>query len=396
MTDQLPETPDEQAEPMAESPSEQPGPMAESPHQPAESEPESKGQSNKLIIVLVGALILALACIVFLFVAYVFGDRSGSEGEGVLPPPGETVEATVIPPTPEPGDPTATVIARKGVNVRTGPGLNFPVIGIAPFGSTLEVVGVSADGTWWVINVPAATGGNGWVSDEFVRVQDSDGVMVIPSPPTPTPVATPTPTATPAPDINFTANRTTINAGEKATLSWSVENVSAVYMYPVGDTFENYPVTGQGSRDVQPYITTSYELLTFNRDGSTSASRIEIAVVGGLTSGRWLLSSYSTPAGGLQRPLPGTEITARFGADGSLSGSAGCNSYNGSFTAFDQTLRVNKLSPSQAWCDSPDGIMDQEGTFLSLMQRVARMAISAGQLTVFDSSGNRILEFVSG
>ena len=71
-----------------------------------------------------------------------------------------------------------------------------------------------------------------------------------------------------------------------------VENVTAVYMYPVGDSFENYPTVGQGSTDVQPYITTSYELLTFNPDGSSSASRIEITVVNGLTSGRWILSSY--------------------------------------------------------------------------------------------------------
>jgi heat shock protein HslJ/uncharacterized protein YraI len=361
-----------------------------------EPTPEKSGQSNTLLIIVGGALALALAAIVFLLVVYVFGDGSGSEGEGALPPPGETVEATVIPPTPEPGDPTATVIARKGVNVRTGPALNFPVIGIAPFGSTLEVIGVSADGTWWVVSVPAAPEGNGWVSDEFVQVENGDNVLVIPSPPTPTPLATPTATATPAPDINFTASRTTINAGEKATLSWSVENVAAVFMYPVGDNFENYPTVGQGSKDVQPYITTSYELLTFNPDGSSSASRIEITVVSGLTTGRWLLSSYSTSGGGLQRPLPGTEITARFGADGSLSGSAGCNSYNGTFMAFDQTLRVNRLSPSQAWCETPDGIMDQEGTFLLLMQQAARMSISAGQLTVFDSGGNRILEFVSG
>jgi heat shock protein HslJ len=108
------------------------------------------------------------------------------------------------------------------------------------------------------------------------------------------------------------------------------------------------------------------------------------------------LSSYSTPGGGFQRPLPGTEITARFGADGSLSGSAGCNSYNSSFMAFDQTLRIYNLTPSQAWCDAPNGIMDQEGTFLTLMQQAARMAISSGQLTVFDSSGNRILEFING
>jgi len=316
--------------------------------------------------------------------------------EPELPPPAMTMEATVIPPPPDPGEPTATVIAKNGLNVRTGPGLEYPVIGVAPSGITLEVVGVSQDRTWWVINIPGAPGNYGWVSEEYVEVQNGDGVLVIPAPPVPTPVATLKPTVTPAPDMAFTANRTTINAGEKATLSWSVENVTAVYMYPIGDSFENYPTTGQGSREVQPYITTSYELLTFNPDGSTGSSRIEIGVVNGLTSNRWILSSYSTPGGGYQRPIPGTEITARFGTNGSLSGSAGCNSYNSSFMAFDKTLRIYNMAPSVAFCGDPGGIMEQEGTFLDLMQRAARMEISAGQLTVFDGAGNRMLEFMNG
>ncbi|GMQ78617.1 MAG: hypothetical protein BMS9Abin02_1140 [Anaerolineae bacterium] len=359
---------------------------------------EQKQSSNILLIILAVALVAAIAAIIFLVVIFVItdGSDSGSEGEIVLPPPGVTVEATVIPPTPEAGDPTAIVTSRAGVNVRTGPGVEYPVIGIAPFGTTTEVVGVSSDGTWWVVNIPGAPGNYGWVSDEYVSVENVDNVLIIPSPPTPTPVATPTATATPAPDIIFTASRTTINAGEMATLSWSVENVTAVYLYPVGDRFENYPVIGQGTRDVQPYITTSYELLTFNPDNTTSASRIEITVINGLTTGRWLLQSYSPPSGGLKRPISGTEITARFGVDGSLSGSSGCNNYSGGFTAYDQTLRTNRLTSSQQLCQKPNGIMEQEGEFLLLMQQASKMRISAGQLTIFDSVGNRILEFLNG
>ena len=357
-----------------------------------------KDNKNRIIIILIVALAVALAGLIFLLVAYVFGNNaaSGPDEGAELPPPIVTVEATLVPPTPEPGDPVARVTARAGVNVRTGPGLEYQVIGLAPFNAQLEVVGVSRDGTWWVVNVPASLNSQGWVADEYVQVENGDNVIAVPAPPTPTPAASPTPTATPAPEINFSASSTTINAGESATLNWSVENIVAVYVYPVGDRFENYPVTGQGSRDVRPYITTSYELLTFNRDDTTSAERIEITVVNGLTSGRWVLQSYSTPAGGSKTPLPGTELTARFGAEGSLSGSGGCNNYNGGFIAFDQTLRTSNLTSSQVLCADPAGVMEQEGTFLTLVHQASKMKISAGQLDVFDSSGNRILVFRLG
>jgi heat shock protein HslJ len=303
---------------------------------------------------------------------------------------------TEVVPTPEPGKPTAWVTAPGGVNVRTGPGVAYPIILLAPVGAKGEIVGVSPDRSSYVVSVPGAPSGVGWVAAEYVRVENADNLPVIQPPPLPTPAATPTPPPTPAPNINFSASRTTINAGETATLSWNVENVKAVYMFPVGASPFDYPVTGQGSRDVQPGITTSYELRVINPDDSTSSHRIEITVIGGLTGGRWLLASYSTPAGGYQTPLPGSQVTARFGADGSLSGSAGCNSYNSGFTAFDRTLRINNLAASQALCDAPAGVMEQESTFLSLMRQAHSFAISAGQLEVFDAGGNRILVFNSG
>ena len=194
----------------------------------------------------------------------------------------------------------------------------------------------------------------------------------------------------------FEASRTTINAGETALLSWSVEGVKAVYMFPVGANYINYPTTGQGSKEVRPGITTTYVLLVFNMDDSTSSASVEITVVGGLTANRWLLQSYSSPATGLRTPLPGTEINARFEANGNLSGSAGCNTYNGGFTAYDETLSIGKLSSSQTLCSQPEGIMDQEAIFLSLMQKAARFNVSAGQLNVFDGGGNRILVFNAG
>jgi heat shock protein HslJ len=357
-----------------------------------------QSSSNTLVIILAVAFVIALIGLIAVLAVLLLGGDSDSDSDGgaVVPPPGITVVPTQVVPTPEPGTPTAWVTAPGGVNVRTGPGTAYPVILTAPLGTQGEIVGVSADRTWWVVRVPGAPNGVGWAAAEYVRAENAENVPVVQPPPEPTPAATATPVPTPAPDISFSASRTTLNAGETATLSWSVENVKAVYMFPVGASPFDYPVTGQGSREVQPGITTSYELRVINPDDSTSSQRIEIAVIGGLTGGRWVLASYSTPAGGFQTPLPGSQVTARFGADGSLNGSAGCNSYGGGFTAYDRTLRINALTASQALCDSPPGVMEQESTFLSLMQQARSFAVSAGQLEVFDGGGNRILVFNNG
>jgi heat shock protein HslJ len=369
------------------------------------SDGDKKGGNNTvLVVVLVVALVLALIAIAALAFTLLDRDSSGTEGEVPPPvivtaPPGPTVPLpTLIAPTPEPAEPTATVIAPLGVNVRTGPGTEYPSMGIAPQGTTLEVVGVSQDGTWYVINVP----GNavGWVAAEYVAVENVEDVPVSPAPPTPTPAATATPTATPAPQIAFMAQPTQINAqinaGGTSILSWQVENVRAVYVYPVGANFNNYPVTGQGQMEVQPYITTSYELLTFNNDGSNSAQRVQVTVVDGLTSSRWVLSAYQSGTGGLASVLPGTQVTARFSSNGDLSGSAGCNTYSGGFTAYANVLRVNSVSSSQTFCENPPGVMEQEAAFLANMSSAASFSIVGGQLTIFNGSGQTVLSFVRG
>ncbi|UCG24284.1 MAG: META domain-containing protein, partial [Chloroflexota bacterium] len=332
----------------------------------------------------------------------------GDEMDLVLPAGGgvlkmvdlATYESRLSPPEPEAGEPTATVISPVGANVRTGPGTQFPILGVAPLGTTGRVVGVSEDGLWWAVYVPGAPGNQGWVAGSTVEVENVENVPVIPAPAPPAqPTPTPAPTATTPPssgDLNFTASATTINAGETVLLSWSVEGVQAVYMFPVGANYLNYPTTGVGSKEVMPGITTTYVLLVFNTDGSTTSDSIEISVLNGLTAFNWVLQSYSSPETGYRTPIPGTQITARFEATGALSGNAGCNDYGGGFTAYDQTLRVSNVSVTGSLCGQPEGVDEQESVYLSLLQRAARFTVSAGQLSVFDSAGNRILTYLSG
>ena len=106
------------------------------------------------------------------------------------PPPG-TGEI----PTPEPG--AASVTATTYLNVRTGPGLQFPVLFVAQPGGTGEAIGITSDGAWYAVKLPTnlSSTGAGWVSAQYVIPQNTEGLPVLPVPPLPPEVPAPPPEA---------------------------------------------------------------------------------------------------------------------------------------------------------------------------------------------------------
>jgi len=110
----------------------------------------------------------------------------------VKAPPSQT---PVTLPPPATGAPTAT--ATDYVNLRTGPGTNYPVLGVAAPGATSTILGKSQDGQWWVVTVPTTltATGQAWVSASYVIVSNAANVPVIPAPPAP-PTVTPVPPST--------------------------------------------------------------------------------------------------------------------------------------------------------------------------------------------------------
>jgi uncharacterized protein YraI len=87
--------------------------------------------------------------------------------------------------TPDPNRPTATTT--DAINVRSGPGTDYPSYGISPVGATAEVIGKSEDGKWWVVKLPTdlAPDGRGWVNANYVEVTNAETVPVIDTPPLP-------------------------------------------------------------------------------------------------------------------------------------------------------------------------------------------------------------------
>lgn len=92
-------------------------------------------------------------------------------------------EPLAVLPEPAPGEPAAQ--ATGNVNVRSGPGANYPVFGVMPLGRVAQVIGKSQDGLWWTVSVPVAPLGQGWVSGQFVQVGNGENTPVLPAPPVP-------------------------------------------------------------------------------------------------------------------------------------------------------------------------------------------------------------------
>ena len=178
------------------------------------------------------------------------------------------------------------LVTLVNLNVRSGPGTDYPVVGRLPRGERALINGKSVDGSWWRIEFPSGTGAYGWVSAYYVTPHNADNVPVVKALlPPPTPTWTPTPTSAPvtpqpgstgeavAVAIRFTADKTTLQVGECTSLHWSVDNVSAVYLDGAG-------VTGHGDKRVCPGSTTTYILHVVKRDGSSEDRRVTITVTG--------------------------------------------------------------------------------------------------------------------
>jgi uncharacterized protein YraI len=105
---------------------------------------------------------------------------TGAEDFPVIPSPERP--PSVVVPTPGPGVPAATAI--EAINLRSGPGTQYPSYGVAPNGAKGEVIGVSADGGWWVVKLPTSLVPEGqvWVSADWVTTTNTDNVPVIPPP----------------------------------------------------------------------------------------------------------------------------------------------------------------------------------------------------------------------
>ncbi|MFN8458970.1 MAG: PKD domain-containing protein [Anaerolineae bacterium] len=137
---------------------------------------------------------------------------SPTEEPTILPSLTATAVLTAVDHTPvATTQPASTLLtATTNLNVRSGPGINYPTLGMLQSGQTATVTGLSPDNGWWQIKFSGAPHAYGWVSARYVTADNVSNVPVVQAPPvpatpvaaiTPTPVPTPTPLPAPVPVI---------------------------------------------------------------------------------------------------------------------------------------------------------------------------------------------------
>jgi hypothetical protein len=165
-------------------------------------------------------------------------------------PAAQTAPATeVLPPTAlaptEPTTPTenpgATLNVAQAANIRSGPGLNYPIIGGLPAGSVVPALGRDTAAQWYVISYAAGADGQGWVASVVASFSgDATSLPVVAalpppaSPPTavpPTAVPAAAPTNPPPPSghgivgtLNLCEGRTTYGVNERICIVEKIYN----------------------------------------------------------------------------------------------------------------------------------------------------------------------------
>jgi heat shock protein HslJ len=107
----------------------------------------------------------------------------------------------------------------------------------------------------------------------------------------------------------------------------------------------------------------------------------------------WQAISYNNGKQAVINVLAGTELTADFGADGSLSGSAGCNQYTGQYEINGNQITIGPLASTKMYCEGPAGVMDQESQFLAALQSAMIYRIEGNRLELRTRDGALAADF---
>lgn len=127
------------------------------------------------------------------------------------------------------------------------------------------------------------------------------------------------------------------------------------------------------------------QLMLFDAAGKTLATFAQQNT--SLAGTSWLVTGYNNGREAVVSTIAGTELTADFGADGTLSGSAGCNRYTATYEVSGTNLKIGPAASTRMACADPAGVMEQETQFLQALATAATYRLDGDRLELRTADG---------
>ncbi len=122
---------------------------------------------------------------------------------------------------------------------------------------------------------------------------------------------------------------------------------------------------------------------------STAAAGGTGGTIEGIT---WRLSSFTS--GGASTTVPATVAVDAVFKTGTVTGTSGCNRYNGPAVVTSPAIKIGPLASTQMACTGPAA--DVEKAYLADLTNAASFTATADKLTIYDAAGASILVYAAG
>ena len=133
----------------------------------------------------------------------------------------------------------------------------------------------------------------------------------------------------------------------------------------------------------EKYSVAESKLTLTTKDGTTLVyEKAKPFTLGGSS---WNVTGYNNGKQAVQGLEADSKLTLEFGTDGTASGNAGVNSFNGPYSSGDTSIKIGPLATTKM--AGEPALMEQEQAYLAALQAATQWEVGRDTLTLRDAEG---------
>jgi heat shock protein HslJ len=108
--------------------------------------------------------------------------------------------------------------------------------------------------------------------------------------------------------------------------------------------------------------------------------------------GDWTVTAF-LEGNSVSSTISGTDITAAFGEDGTLSGAGGCNTYTATYTTDGTEIEISQPAATQKACAEPAGVMEQEAAYFAALPKAVGYRLDGNILRLLTAQDTIVVTY---